>query len=105
RITFIGFARLGAIARERCQPFDLNRQGMIPGEGSAMLLMERLDKARARDAKIYAEVAVYGLSCDAHHMTGAQPEGTGAVRAMERALADARIDRRDVSYICAHGTG
>jgi 3-oxoacyl-[acyl-carrier-protein] synthase II len=105
RITFIGFARLGAIARERCQPFDLNRQGMIPGEGSAMLLLERLEKARARGAKVYAEVAGYGLSCDAHHMTGAHPEGVGAVRAMELALADARIDRRDVSYICAHGTG
>jgi 3-oxoacyl-[acyl-carrier-protein] synthase II len=105
RITFIGFARLGAIARERCQPFDLNRQGMIPGEGSAMLLLERLEKARARNAKVYAEVAGYGLSCDAHHMTGAHPEGMGAVRAMELALADARIDRRDVSYICAHGTG
>jgi 3-oxoacyl-[acyl-carrier-protein] synthase II len=105
RITFSGFARLGAIARERCQPFDLNRQGMIPGEGAAMLLLERLDKARARRAKIYAEVAGYGLSCDAHHMTGAHPQGVGAVRAMELALADARIDRRDVSYISAHGTG
>ena len=105
RITFSGFARLGAIARDRCQPFDLNRQGMIPGEGAAMLLLERLDKARARRARVYAEVAGYGLSCDAHHMTGAHPEGVGAVRAMELALADARVDRRDVSYICAHGTG
>jgi 3-oxoacyl-[acyl-carrier-protein] synthase II len=105
RITFSGFARLGAIARERCQPFDLNRQGMIPGEGAAMLLLERLASARARRARVYAEVAGYGLSCDAHHMTAAHPDGVGAVRAMELALADARIDRRDVSYICAHGTG
>ena len=105
RITFSGFARLGAIAREQCQPFDRNRQGMIPGEGAAMVLLERLEKARARRARIYAEVAGYGLSCDAHHMTGAHPDGVGAVRAMELALADARIDRREVSYICAHGTG
>jgi 3-oxoacyl-[acyl-carrier-protein] synthase II len=105
RITFSGFARLGAIARERCQPFDLNRQGMIPGEGAAVLLLERLEKARARRARVYAEVAGYGLSCDAHHMTAAHPEGVGAVRAMEAALADAQVDRRDVSYISAHGTG
>jgi 3-oxoacyl-[acyl-carrier-protein] synthase II len=105
RITFSGFARLGAIAQERCQPFDLNRQGMIPGEGAALLLLERLETAQRRRARIYAEVAGYGLSCDAHHMTAAHPEGTGAVRAMELALADARVDRRDVSYICAHGTG
>jgi 3-oxoacyl-[acyl-carrier-protein] synthase II len=96
---------LGAIARQRCQPFDLNRQGMIPGEGAAVLLLERLENARARRARVYAEVAGYGLSCDAHHMTAAHPDGVGAVRAMERALADARIDRRDVSYISAHGTG
>src|SRR4029079_17191575 len=75
RITFSGFARLGAIARERCQPFDLNRQGMIPGEGAAVLLLQRLENARARRARIYAEVAGYGLSCDAHHMTAAHPEG------------------------------
>jgi 3-oxoacyl-[acyl-carrier-protein] synthase II len=105
RITFSGFARLAAIAKERCQPFDLNRQGMIPGEGSAMLLLERMEKARSRRARIYAEVAGYGLSCDAHHMTGAHPLGLGAVRAMENALADARVDRRDISYISAHGTG
>jgi 3-oxoacyl-[acyl-carrier-protein] synthase II len=78
---------------------------MIPGEGAAVLLLERLEEARARRARVYAEVAGYGLSCDAHHMTAAHPEGVGAVRAMELALTDARIDRRDVSYICAHGTG
>jgi 3-oxoacyl-[acyl-carrier-protein] synthase II len=105
RITFSGFARLGAIARERCQPFDLNRKGMIPGEGAAVLLLERLEKSRARGARVYAEVAGYGLSCDAHHMTAAHPEGAGAVRAMELALADSRVDRQEVNYISAHGTG
>jgi 3-oxoacyl-[acyl-carrier-protein] synthase II len=105
RITYSGFARLGAIARDRCQPFDVNRKGMIPGEGAAVLLLERLETARDRGTRVYAEVAGYGLSCDAHHMTAAHPEGAGAVRAMELALSDARIDRRDVSYISAHGTG
>jgi 3-oxoacyl-[acyl-carrier-protein] synthase II len=105
RITYSGFARLGAIARECCRPFDLNRQGMIPAEGAAVLLLERAETARSRGARVYAEVAGCGLSCDAYHMTGSHPEGAGAVRAMELALADAGVDRRAVSYICAHGTG
>jgi 3-oxoacyl-[acyl-carrier-protein] synthase II len=105
RITYAGFARLGAIAPERCQPFDRRRKGMIPGEGAAVLVLEPLDLARRRGARIYAEVAGYGLSCDAHHMTAAHPEGDGAVRAMSRALADAGVAPEQVSYISAHGTG
>lgn len=105
RITYTGFARLGAIAPERCQPFDRNRKGMIPGEGAAVLVLEPLEKALARGARVYAELAGYGLSCDAHHMTAAHPEGDGAARAMQRALADAAAAPQDVSYISAHGTG
>jgi 3-oxoacyl-[acyl-carrier-protein] synthase II len=105
RITYTGFYRLGAIAPERCQPFDKNRKGMIPGEGAAVLVLETLDRARARGARVYAELAGYGLSCDAHHMTAAHPEGSGAARAMERALAAAGATPLEVSYISAHGTG
>ncbi len=105
RITYTGFHRLGAIAPERCQPFDRNRKGMIPGEGAAVLVLEPLERAAARGARIYAELAGYGLSCDAHHMTAAHPEGAGAARAMERALADAGAAPEEVSYISAHGTG
>jgi 3-oxoacyl-[acyl-carrier-protein] synthase II len=105
RITYTGFHRLGAIAPERCQPFDKNRKGMIPGEGAAVLVLEPLERAAARGARIYAELAGYGLSCDAHHMTAAHPEGAGAARAMERALADAGAAPEEVSYISAHGTG
>jgi 3-oxoacyl-[acyl-carrier-protein] synthase II len=105
RITYTGFHRLGAIAPERCQPFDKNRKGMIPGEGAAVLVLEPLERALARGARIYAELAGYGLSCDAHHMTAAHPEGAGAARAMERALADAGATPEEVSYISAHGTG
>jgi 3-oxoacyl-[acyl-carrier-protein] synthase II len=105
RITYAGFSRLGAIAPERCQPFDKNRKGMIPGEGAAVLVLERLDRALERGARIYAEVAGYGLSCDAHHMTAAHPEGDGAARAMERALVDAGLRAEDVDYVSAHGTG
>ncbi|HEX6903133.1 MAG TPA: beta-ketoacyl-[acyl-carrier-protein] synthase family protein [Thermoanaerobaculia bacterium] len=105
RITYTGFHRLGAIAPERCQPFDRNRKGMIPGEGAAVLVLEPAERALARGARVYAEVAGYGLSCDAHHMTAAHPEGEGAARAMERALADAGVAPEDISYISAHGTG
>jgi 3-oxoacyl-[acyl-carrier-protein] synthase II len=105
RITYTGFSRLGAIAPEVCQPFDRNRKGMIPGEGAGMVVLEPLDRARARGARIYAEVAGYGLSCDAHHMTAAHPEGRGAARAMQRALAESGLLPEDVSYISAHGTG
>ena len=105
RITYTGFSRLGAIAPERCQPFDRNRKGMIPGEGAAVLVLEPFERARARGARIYAELAGYGLSCDAHHMTAAHPEGDGAARAMQRALADAGAAPEEVSYISAHGTG
>ena len=105
RITYTGFHRLGAIAPERCQPFDKNRKGMIPGEGAAVLVLEPLARARARGARVYAELAGYGLSCDAHHMTAAHPEGDGAARAMERALADAGARPDEVDYVSAHGTG
>lgn len=105
RISYTGFSRLGAIARDRCQPFDRKRQGMIPGEGSAMLLLESEEHAGRRGARVYAEVAGYGLSCDAHHMTSGHPAGHGAARAMEMALASAGLQPGDVSYISAHGTG
>jgi 3-oxoacyl-[acyl-carrier-protein] synthase II len=103
RITYTGFARLAAIAPERCQPFDRHRKGMIPGEGSAVLVLERMQRATARGARIYAELAGYGLTCDAHHMTA--PQGDGATRAMMLALADAGVKPSEVSYISAHGTG
>jgi 3-oxoacyl-[acyl-carrier-protein] synthase II len=105
RITFTGFSQLGAIAPERCQPFDRNRRGMVPGEGAGMLVLEPRARAEARGARIYAEVAGYGLSCDAHHMTGAHPRGEGAVRAMTRALARSGLRPDEVGYISAHGTG
>jgi 3-oxoacyl-[acyl-carrier-protein] synthase II len=105
RITYTGFARLGAVAPERCQPFDRNRKGMIPGEGAGVLVLEPLKRALARGARVYAEVAGYGLSCDAHHMTAAHPDGDGAARAMRRALEESRTLPEEVGYISAHGTG
>ena len=105
RITYTGFAQLGAIAPEVCQPFDRYRKGMIPGEGAAVIVLEPLSSAKRRGARVYAEISGYGLSCDAHHMTAAHPNGEGAVRAMQQALEQSGIDPQDVSYISAHGTG
>ena len=105
RITYTGFARLGAIAPDTCRPFDRSRRGMVPGEGAGVLVLEPLSAARRRGAPVYAELAGYGLSCDAHHMTAAHPEGAGAARAMERALETSGVSRSGVSWISAHGTG
>lgn len=103
RIVFTGFGRLYAIAPEKCQPFDKNRQGMIPGEGSGMLLLESLETARKRRAPIYAEILGYGLSSDAHHMT--ESSVIGIAKALQKALKSSGISADEVDYTSAHGTG
>jgi 3-oxoacyl-[acyl-carrier-protein] synthase II len=105
RVIFTGFARLGAIAPDVCKPFDRNRKGMIPGEGAAVLVLETVEQALERGARIYAEIGGYGLSCDAYHITAPHPDGEGAARAMEKGLAVSGLGTDDVSYISAHGTG
>ncbi|HEX9062132.1 MAG TPA: beta-ketoacyl-[acyl-carrier-protein] synthase family protein [Clostridia bacterium] len=105
RMAFTGFHRLRSIAPSICQPFDLNRKGIIVGEGAGILLMETLDNALKRGANIYAEVLGYGLGCDAHHMTAPHPEGLGGIRAIQAALKCARISSDDIQYVSAHGTG
>jgi 3-oxoacyl-[acyl-carrier-protein] synthase II len=105
RITYMGFARLGAIAPVKCQPFDKNRKGMVPGEGAGMLVLEPLEAAQVRGAHIYAEVLGYGVSCDSHHMTAAHPQGDGAIRAMQAAMRESGVGADAIDYISAHGTG
>jgi len=105
RTTYAGFNALQALDRDVCRPFDRRRAGLSLGEGAAMFVLEEERHARRRGAEIFAEFAGYGMSADAHHMTAPDPEGRGAVLAMRRALADARLDPRDVDYVNAHGTG
>jgi len=103
RMAFIGFSRLYAMAPEKCQPFDKNRKGMIVGEGAGILILEELESAKKRGARIYAEILGYGLSCDAFHMTA--PRAEGIVKAIAKAIKESRIKKEDVGYISAHGTG
>ena len=103
RIIFTGFNRLMAIASERCQPFDKHRKGLIAGEGAGILVLERLDDARARGATIYGELLGYGMSCDGGHMT--IPNVDGLTQVLRNALEHAGLAPDDVDYISAHGTG
>lgn len=102
-IAFTGFNKVGAAAPEKCQPFDKNRKGMIPGEGAGILVLESLEDAQKRRAHIYAEILGYGLSCDANHMTN--PNAEGVASCMLAALSETGLNKADIDYICAHGTG
>ena len=86
------------------RPFDRDREGFIMGEGAGILILEELEHAKARGAKIYAELAGYGGSSDAYHITSPNPDGSGGALAIKRALEDAGIKPEDVQYYNAHGT-
>jgi 3-oxoacyl-[acyl-carrier-protein] synthase II len=103
KVSFTGFNQLSAVAPEKCQPFDKNRKGMMVAEGAGILVLESLETALERNAHIYAELLGYGLSCDAQHMT--QPSIDGVSQCMMKAIHEANINRDDVDYISAHGTG
>jgi len=103
RYVHAGFLRMGAIAPLACQPFDKNRQGILIGEGAAMLLLETLAGAKARGAHIYAELLGYGMTCDAYNMVA--PEPVSIASCIRRAHVNAGIRAEDVDYISAHGTG
>ena len=104
-LQFSGFVRLAAMAPERCQPFDLNRQGLILGEGAGLLVLESEAHAKRRGAELLAEVGGYGLSCDGYHITRPHPEAAGSITAMKAAIARSGLRPDDVDFVNAHGTG
>jgi len=105
KLQYAGFARLGAMAPEMVQPFDLNRRGLLVGEGAGMMVLESEEHLVRRGGTPLAEVGGYGLACDAHHITRPHPEGEGSAQAMRQAITSSRISPDDVSFINAHGTG
>ncbi|MBI4380638.1 MAG: beta-ketoacyl-ACP synthase II [candidate division NC10 bacterium] len=109
-LTIGGFSAMKALStrndepRRASRPFDKGRDGFVMGEGAGVLVLEELQHAVRRGAKIYAELVGYGMSADAYHMTAPEPEGIGAIAAMRLALEAARLSPEDVDYINAHGT-
>ncbi len=108
--SIAGFASAKALSRrndepERAsRPFDKDRDGFVIGEGAGVLILEELDHARRRGAKIYAEVAGYAMNSDAYHITAPPDDGSGAITCMERAIKDAQVEKGDIGYINAHAT-
>jgi 3-oxoacyl-[acyl-carrier-protein] synthase II len=109
-LTIGGFCSMKALSTRNdeptraSRPFDKDRDGFVMGEGSGLMVLEELEHAKRRNAKIYAEIVGYGMSADAYHITQPAPEGEGAVRSMRLALKDAKLTPSQVGYINAHGT-
>jgi len=105
RLTFSGFARIGAMAPETCAPFDKNRRGMLVAEGAGMVVLETLERASSRGARVYGEIAGHALSCDANHLASPLPDGAGLSQAITAALHMAHVQPDAVDLVGAHGTG
>jgi len=105
RLAMVGFSRSRAMAPAVCRPFDQNRSGMLLGEGAALFVLERADKALRRGATPLAEILALGLSCDAYHAVAPKPNGQGMLKAMQTALDIAGVKSGELDWVNAHGTG
>jgi 3-oxoacyl-[acyl-carrier-protein] synthase II len=104
-LTITGFQQMGALAKTGAYPFDKNREGLILGEGGAVVVLESRKLAKARQARIYGEILGFGLSADAYHPNSPQPEGQSATTAIQQCLQRSNLKPRDIDYVHAHGTG
>jgi 3-oxoacyl-[acyl-carrier-protein] synthase II len=104
-LQYAGFVRLAAMAPAKCQPFDLNRQGLILGEGAGILVVESEAHAVRRNARVLAEVGGHGMTCDAYHITRPHPEAAGSIGAMRQAIERSGLTPDAIDFVNAHGTG
>jgi 3-oxoacyl-[acyl-carrier-protein] synthase II len=110
RMCMAGFINVQALStrndepEKASRPFDKDRDGFVMSEGAAVLMLEEYEKAVARGARIYCEIAGFGTTCDAHHLTAPDPEGKGVARAIRLAIEDAEMKPEDIDYVSAHGT-
>lgn len=109
-VVVAAFARMGALSgrndepEKASRPFDADRDGFVMSEGAAFMILEPLERARARGARVYAEISGYGRNADAYHITAPSPGGVGAAACMQQAIDDAGLDRADIGQVNAHGT-
>ena len=104
RLTLAGFDKMGALAKTGCYPFDKQREGLVLGEGGAILVLETAELAKQRQAVIYGKVLGFGLTCDAHHVSAPEASGKIAIKAIEQCLERSKLNPSDIDYIHAHGT-
>lgn len=104
-LTWVGFRQMGALAEAGCHPFDRHRQGLVLGEGAAVLVLESAELASSRGAPIYGRILGVGLTCDAAHVSAPPPDNGSAAMALRQCLHRSHLHPRDIDYIHAHGTG
>lgn len=103
-LTLAGFAKMGALAKTGCYPFDCRREGLVLGEGGAALVLETRELAEAREAKIYGKILGFGLTADGYHVSAPNPYGGGGISAIKQCLRQSNLSPKDIDYIHAHGT-
>ncbi|BAU08809.1 beta-ketoacyl-ACP synthase [Fischerella sp. NIES-3754] len=103
-LTLIGFQKMGALAKTGAYPFDLHREGLVLGEGGAMLILESAESAKQRQAKVYGKILGFGLTTDAYHPNTPEPAGKSAIAAIKQCLERSHLTPKDIDYIHAHGT-